>query len=204
MCQARAVTELRRDLLDDVRSPVLHQAAKTGNASLVQLFMKYGASIDHQDPQGRTALHLAMGGGHERTAWALICKGAKVDVLDQEGLTPLMHGLLAARAAMDSEAPVRAVSVLAQCSEPGSLEAQLKRLEEVVRLKQTKRSELITAAQDGQVEDVKKWLGKLADPNIKDPITGMDPLRAALVGGGMDSSAHDQVPCIGMKLKSHV
>ena len=49
---------------------------------------------------------------------------SQVDLEDKDGLTPLMHGLLAVRSSMDSESAVRAVSVLAQHSEPGSLRAQ--------------------------------------------------------------------------------
>ena len=39
-----------------------------------------------------------------------------MDLEDKDGLTPLMHGLLAVRSSMDSESAVRAVSVLAQHS----------------------------------------------------------------------------------------
>ena len=49
---------------------------------------------------------------------------SQVDLEDKDGLTPLMHGLLAVRSSMDSESAVRAVSVLAQHSEPGSLQRQ--------------------------------------------------------------------------------
>ena len=49
---------------------------------------------------------------------------SQVDLKDKDGLTPLMHGLLAVRSSMDSESAVRAVSVLAQHSEPGSLQRQ--------------------------------------------------------------------------------
>ena len=47
-----------------------------------------------------------------------------MDLEDKDGLTPLMHGLLAVRSSMDSESAVRAVSVLAQHSKPGSLQRQ--------------------------------------------------------------------------------
>ena len=53
-----------------------------------------------------------------------IFTAAQVDLEDAEGLTPLMHGLLAVRSSMDSESAVRAVSVLAQHSKPGSLQSQ--------------------------------------------------------------------------------
>ena len=49
---------------------------------------------------------------------------SQVDLEDKDGLTPLMHGLLAVRSSMDSESAVRAVSVLAQHSKPGSLQRQ--------------------------------------------------------------------------------
>ena len=56
----------------------------------------------------------------------LIFTAAQVDLEDAEGLTPLMHGLLAVRSSMDSESAVRAVSVLAQHPKlkPGSLKSQ--------------------------------------------------------------------------------
>ena len=118
-----------------------------------------------------------------------------MDLEDKDGLTPLMHGLLAVRSSMDSESAVRAVSVLAQHSKPGSLRAQedggwgtrraacivnaacmmlfLKQLahrkpraqnlvwqenlETVVKSRLTSRSELIVAARDGQVKDVRSF-----------------------------------------------
>ena len=49
---------------------------------------------------------------------------SQVDLEDKDGLTPLMHGLLAVRSSMDSESAVRAVSVLAQHSKAGSLQRQ--------------------------------------------------------------------------------
>ncbi len=96
-----------------------------------------------------------------------------------------MHGLLAVRSSMDSESAVRAVSVLAQHSKPGSLQSQQDgvgattcvdiilfvflvesparclhpicqdNLEAVVKRRLTSRSELIVAARDGQVRDVR-------------------------------------------------
>ena len=65
---------------------------------------------------------------HQRTPKnpSALCQrvASQVDLEDKDGLTPLMHGLLAVRSSMDSESAVRAVSVLAQHSEPGSLQRQ--------------------------------------------------------------------------------
>lgn len=160
----------------------------------------------------------------------LLFTTAQVDLEDAEGLTPLMHGLLAVRSSMDSESAVRAVSVLAQHSKPGSLQSQQDRvgtvavwilfgynlvflpcstsslianhmppsypfqdnLEAVVKRRLTSRSELIVAARDGQVQDVRNLLGQLADPNVAEHGTGVTPLRAALTPVAKASSAHDE------------
>ena len=182
---------------------MLHQAARSGSAALVRIFLQFAADINHRDPKNRTALHEAMAGGHERAAWALLSEKddqgrplAQLALEDHDGLTPLMHGLLAARAAADGtdgQAAFNAVAVLAQLSEKESLVEQEKKLKELVKEKLlVQRSELIAAARDGHPREVRRWLGKLANPNIMDS-SSVDPLRAAMTGHASNSEDVDQV-----------
>ncbi|KAF2184508.1 hypothetical protein K469DRAFT_780792 [Zopfia rhizophila CBS 207.26] len=55
---------------------------------IVALVLDKGASTSTQDHQGRTALHLAVGGEHEIIR-LLVAKGALVDALDRLRQTPL-------------------------------------------------------------------------------------------------------------------
>ena len=72
----------------DERTP-LHWAAKAGNAKLVRLLLRSGASPDAADGEsGWTALHFAAAYGRAAAARALLAGGAKRTVLDGERRLP--------------------------------------------------------------------------------------------------------------------
>jgi ankyrin repeat protein len=73
---------LPRACRPDVSSNELHR---------VGVLLDYGARLDDRDRHGRTALHYAVRGGKLPLIELLLERGAPVDALDEDGLTPLMH-----------------------------------------------------------------------------------------------------------------
>ncbi|CAE7446408.1 ANKRD50 [Symbiodinium necroappetens] len=69
-------------VLQETKKPLLHKAASQGNSRMVQLFLQHGADVNLE----------AMAKGHACAAWALISAGAKQDVEDADGQTPLLLG----------------------------------------------------------------------------------------------------------------
>ena len=66
----------------DVSSNELHR---------VKVLLDYGANLDDRGRYGLTALHYAVRGGKLPLIQLLLERGAKPDVLDDDGLTPLLH-----------------------------------------------------------------------------------------------------------------
>jgi ankyrin repeat protein/truncated hemoglobin YjbI len=57
----------------------------------VQVLLDYGASLEDRGRYGLTALHYAVRGGKLPLIKLLLARGARVDALDGDGLTPLLH-----------------------------------------------------------------------------------------------------------------
>ncbi len=57
----------------------------------VTVLLDYGASLDDRGRFGLTALHYAVRGGKLPLIQLLLDRGAKANVLDEDGLTPLLH-----------------------------------------------------------------------------------------------------------------
>jgi len=70
------------------RSP-LHIAAWQGNASMVELLIRYGADVNAVDREQRTPLQSAAWQGHESVVWLLLKHGASGDQPCSQGATPL-------------------------------------------------------------------------------------------------------------------
>ena len=60
---------------------------------MVQLLLHKGASLDVQNKNGITALHLASDEGHKEVAQLLLDKGAALNVQDKEGRTALHYAI---------------------------------------------------------------------------------------------------------------
>ena len=69
----------------------LHVAADAGNVGAIELLIANGADTEPMSTAGMTSLLLAIGGGHEDAALALINGGAEVDRPDGNGTTPLTY-----------------------------------------------------------------------------------------------------------------
>ena len=67
----------------------LHAAALSGHASTVRLLLEHGCDIDCQDLLMHTPLFRACEMGHTDVVQALIDGGAQIEVIDQDGRSPL-------------------------------------------------------------------------------------------------------------------
>lgn len=151
-----------QEIVNGKEKPVLHEAARQGNADLVSVFLHYKADVNLKDNEGQSALHKAMAGGYERATWALICSGAKFDA-DQKGMTPLMEGLLKLRVNPANEAVARCVSTLAQTMvAQGCFKRELEglsaRLEVFVQERLKQSSDLIAACKDCDLQKLDRLL----------------------------------------------
>jgi ankyrin repeat protein/truncated hemoglobin YjbI len=63
----------------------------TNEVHRVAVLLDYGASLDDRGRYGMTALHYAVRGGKLPLIRFLLDRGARVDALDADGLTPLLH-----------------------------------------------------------------------------------------------------------------
>ncbi|CAE7649531.1 ASB2 [Symbiodinium necroappetens] len=153
-------------VLRENKKPLLHQAASQGNSSIVQLFLEHRADVNLEEKTTEcTALHEAMGKGHACAAWALISAGAKQDVKDADGQTPLLLGLLHQRVHPESEAVARCVSMLAQRLGVEELRDAKKQFSREVEQRLKNSSELVSAAYDDNVQQVVEHLRMWANPN---------------------------------------
>jgi ankyrin repeat protein/truncated hemoglobin YjbI len=73
---------LPRACRPDVSSNELHR---------VSVLLDYGARVDDRERHGLTALHYAVRGGNLPLLQLLVERGATVNALDDDGLTPLLH-----------------------------------------------------------------------------------------------------------------
>ncbi len=70
---------VNKTYLNDGRMP-LHVAADRGNAKIIELLLKYGASIDAQDKYGMTPLYVACFAHNVKAAKCLIWHGASLNI----------------------------------------------------------------------------------------------------------------------------
>jgi truncated hemoglobin YjbI len=70
------------------RGTALHQAARHGNASVVQALLQFGATIDALDAAGQTALRRAVNCRQLEIVRLLVRHGADPSLADRRGVTP--------------------------------------------------------------------------------------------------------------------
>lgn len=71
----------------------LHEAAANGSIRTCNLLLEHKADLEATTPSG-TALHFAVSENRDKTAEALIKRGANVDAVNSKGVTPLMFACL--------------------------------------------------------------------------------------------------------------
>lgn len=77
------------DTLNASGGTAMHEAAFQGKVRCLEVFLKFGASVDIRDKEGWTPLHAAVCGGDIRAVIFLIRNGANLQACTKEGLTPV-------------------------------------------------------------------------------------------------------------------
>jgi ankyrin repeat protein len=78
---------------DELGSTMLHEAAITGRADVVQMLLALKANPNAKDINGRTPLYKAAFYGHPEIIELLIANGADVNIVDSDGTTVLSRAL---------------------------------------------------------------------------------------------------------------
>jgi hypothetical protein len=86
---ARTLAELGADVnhKNRLHRTALHEAAQQGALTLVKLCITYRASLDAQDVNGNTPVHLAAARSHAEVTYFMIRAGARPDTPNSEGQT---------------------------------------------------------------------------------------------------------------------
>lgn len=77
------------DTLNASGGTAMHEAAYQGKLRCLEVFLKFGTSVDIRDKEGWTPLHAAVCGGDIRAVIFLIKNGASLQAYTKEGLTPV-------------------------------------------------------------------------------------------------------------------
>lgn len=83
---------MKSDVIDAIGRTPLHYAVEVDNRlSSTLVLLSHGADTSARDAQGWTPLHVASHYGVREGVSSLLGAGAKIDVLDNAGMTPLHH-----------------------------------------------------------------------------------------------------------------
>ena len=72
----------------------MHKAAYWGRLRVVKYLVRHGANVNAKDKNGRTPLHLAIGGRHFEVVKYLVKHGADVNAKDKDGNTSLHKAVI--------------------------------------------------------------------------------------------------------------
>ena len=123
----------------------------TNELHRVTVLLDYGASLDDRGRYGLTALHYAVRGGKLPLIQLLLERGAEVNALDEDGLTPLLH-LSKTRSKAD---PIPVMELLAASG--ANVDAR----------DETQTTLLMSFARQGKAEPVRWLLAHGADRNAR-------------------------------------
>lgn len=144
----------------------LAAAASSGNAALVQLFLRNGARVNGRGSRGETALQAAASLRHHDVVTLLLGRGADANLADRAGATPLMRAVTAGDAA--------------------GLGLMLKNRARIDALDVAGSSALRLAARTGNAAVVRALLAGRAKPDLADK-KGFSPLHAAVEAESLET-----------------
>jgi cytohesin len=136
---------------------LLHLAARHTNIELAELLINSGAEVDIRDKSGATSLHESAWFGQKSFLQFLISKGADINATDNNGYTPLDYAVDGPRGG--ETAPL----LRKHGGKPGDI----------------LRSEIIKAAENGDLARLKALVAKGTDVNVKNT-RGYTPLHWAV------------------------
>jgi FOG: Ankyrin repeat len=163
-------------------STLLHlltiKTPEESDGGLVDRFIKLGIDINHQDNQGRTALHIAFQTKNKHMIYKLIDLGCKTDITDVHGKKafdyfPINQALLAAAQAIKAIKPAAKKSTHKKSAHLPTVVGP------------DPKDELVLAIKSGSLETVQKLI---TQENINTPIDskGNTPLTLATTHAQLD------------------
>lgn len=76
-----------------IDTSTLNMLVRRGELDSIKYMLSFGAELDHQDEEGKSALHLAALYGRLDIATLLMSEGAHLNIADDSGLTPIRIAL---------------------------------------------------------------------------------------------------------------
>ncbi len=161
---------------------LLSWAALGRQIDAVELLILKGADINARNNDGNTPLHTAAFLGENEIAQLLVKNGADVNVRNDDGDVP-MNSLEADWETTKYIAGWLKIKVDQEKVESGRAQVEALLRQHGARAANPHRNDLCTAAKNGNIEALRKYLGTGADVNLRDREYGVTPLAwAAFVG----------------------
>ncbi len=161
---------------------LLSWAALGRQIDAVELLILKGADINARNNDGNTPLHTAAFLGENEIAQLLVKNGADVNVRNDDGDVP-MNSLEADWETTKYIAGWLQIKVDQEKVESGRAQVEALLRQHGARAANPHRNDLCTAAKNGNIEALRKYLGTGADVNSRDREYGVTPLAwAAFVG----------------------
>ena len=164
---------------------LLSWAALGRQIDAVELLILKGADINARNNDGNTPLHTAAFLGENEIAQLLVKNGADVNVRNDDGDVP-MNSLEADWETTKYIAGWLQIKVDQEKVESGRAQVEALLRQHGARAANPHRNDLCTAAKNGNIEALRKYLGTGADVNSRDREYGVTPLAWAAIVGHRD------------------
>ena len=154
-------------------TPLLH-AAEGGHKEIIELLIAKGADVNAKNLRGETSLYDVVGRGHKEIAELLIAAGADVNAKDNDGSTPLHNAAKhdeVVELLIAAGADVNAKNTLGWTPLDRAITSNLTETADLLRKHGGKTGADISihkAAEEGNIEAVKRHLAAGVDVNAKD------------------------------------
>ena len=160
-------------------------AAFVGHRGIVELLIRSGADVNAKNRDAGTALHGAAFFGQVEVAELLIDNGANTNAKHASGDTPLDSANVDWETTQFIAGMLR-VEVDQEKVESGRAQVEALLRQHGARAANPHRNDLCTAAKNGNIEALRKYLGTGADVNSRDREYGVTPLAWAAIVGHRD------------------